>query len=149
MARGRGNKDKKTKGKGKGSVGFNRKNSEDFLDKNRRKDGVITTSSGLQYTVIEDGAGNSPTPKQTVIVQQRIMLIDGTIIDDTYKTPDPAEFDMKDAIEGYREGLQLMKEGAKFQFYIPSDLAYGDVGNAKIGPAETLIFDVELLEIVE
>jgi FKBP-type peptidyl-prolyl cis-trans isomerase FkpA len=138
----------KGKGKGKGSQGFNRKNSEDFLDKNSRKDGVVTTESGLQYIVVDEKEGDSPTPDHTVIVQQRIMLIDGTIIADTYKGVEPATFTMKEAIEGYREGMQLMSVGARYKFFIPSDLAWGKRGAGnKIGPYTTLIIDCRLVEI--
>ncbi|MFC1761492.1 FKBP-type peptidyl-prolyl cis-trans isomerase [Planctomycetota bacterium] len=132
----------------KGSAGFNRKNSEDFLDKNRRKPGVVETDSGLQYLVMEEGEGTSPFVEDTVVVQQRISLVDGTVIVDTYKTPDPAIFRMQEAIEGYREGLLLMKVGSRYRLFIPSDLAWGKRGaGSRIGPYATLIIDARLVDI--
>ncbi len=132
----------------KGSAGFNKKNSADFLAKNRNKPGVNETDSGLQYLVIEEGAGATPGLEDTVVVQQRIMLVDGTIIDDTYKTPNPAVFSMAEAIEGYREGLQMMELGARYRLFIPSDLAWGKRGaGSRIGSHAALIIDTRLLEI--
>lgn len=132
----------------KGSAGYNKKNSEDFLVKNRQKPGVMETDSGLQYLVIEAGAGDKPCPEDTVVVQQRITLVDGTIIDDTYKTPNPAVFRMAEAIEGYREGLQMMTMGARYRFFIPSDLAWGKRGaGSRIGSNAALIIDARLVEI--
>lgn len=139
----------KKRQKSKGSSGFNRKNSLEFLEKNRRKPGVITRNSGLQYLILEDSNGIKPTITNTVTVHQRISLIDGTIIDDTYKRSDPLTFTMKEAIEGYREGLFLMGIGSRYRFYIPSELAWGKrgVGN-KIGPNSVLIIDARLIKIV-
>lgn len=144
MARGKHRKKKNTKG----SAGYNRKNSEDFLARNLKKPGVTETDSGLQILVLEEGDGSSPMVEDTVVVQQRISLVDGTIIDDTYKTPDPAIFPMQEAIEGYREGLMTMKVGGRSRFFIPSDLAWGKRGaGSKIGPYATLIIDARLHEI--
>jgi len=144
---GRG-KHKKKKKNTKGSAGFNKKNSTDFLAKNRNKPGVHETDSGLQYLVIEQGAGATAGLEDTVVVQQRITLVDGTIIDDTYKTPNPAVFSMAEAIEGYREGLQMMGVGARYRFFIPSDLAWGKRGaGSRIGSHAALIIDTRLLEI--
>lgn len=134
--------------KGKGSQGFNRKKSEDFLEKNRLKADVVETDSGLQYTIIDKQDGASPTIEDRVIVHQRISLVDGTMIEDTYQKNDPVEFSLAEAIEGYREGLLLMTEGSRYKFFIPSDLAWGKRGaGSKIGPNATLIIDVRLLEI--
>ena len=109
---------------------------------------MITTESGLQYTILEAVDGLRPTPENTVEVQQRISLIDGTMIDDTYHQPDPAVFTMREAIEGYREGLLLMGKGSRYKFFIPHELAWGRRGaGKKIGPYETLIIDARLLEI--
>ena len=141
---GRGNK----KRKAKGSTGLNKKSSVDFLDKNRSKPGVFETDTGLQVLVLEEGDGPRPGSEHTVTVQQRITLIDGTVIDDTYKKPDPATFTMGEAIEGYREGLGMMKVGARYRLFIGPDLAWGKRGAGhKIGPYATLIIDVRLLEI--
>ncbi|MCP4453054.1 MAG: peptidylprolyl isomerase [Planctomycetes bacterium] len=143
----RGNQKRKTKG----SAGLNKKNAADFLDKNRHKPGVIETDSGLQYVVVDsaEGPGRHPAVEDTVVVQQRISLLDGTLIEDTYKKPDPATFPMQEAIEGYQEGLSLMKTGDRFKFFIPSDLAWGKRGaGQKIGPYATLVIDSRLLEVL-
>ncbi len=133
----------------KGTQGFNRKNSEDFLLKNRKKTGVMVTDSGLQYLIIEDIAGEKPTDESTVEVQQRITLIDGTIIADTYKEPGPATFSMKEAIAGYREGLRLMNKGSRYRLFIPPELAWGKRGAGnKIGPSAVLIIDARLVDIL-
>ncbi|MBL7095485.1 FKBP-type peptidyl-prolyl cis-trans isomerase [candidate division KSB1 bacterium] len=135
--------------KSKGSSGFNRKNSSEFLKKNRHKQGIITTNSGLQYLVLESSDETKPTINNTVTVHQRISLIDGTIIDDTYKRSDPLSFTMKEAIEGYREGLFMMGVGSRYHFYISSELAWGKRGAGnKIGPNTLLIIDTRLIKIV-
>jgi FKBP-type peptidyl-prolyl cis-trans isomerase FkpA len=135
--------------KSKGSPGFNKKNSADFLEKNRRKPGVITTNSGLQYLVLENSEKTKPTIYNTVTVHQRISLIDATLIDDTYKRSDPLAFTMKEAIEGYREGLFMMGIGSRYRFYIPPELAWGKRGAGnKIGPNSVLIIDARLIKIV-
>jgi len=132
----------------KGSAGFNRKNSEDFLERNRHKPGVREMESGLQILVLEEGDGPVPTLDDRVTVQQRISLVDGSVIDDTYKTPDPAIFSLAEAIEGYREGLMGMKVGGRSRFFIPSDLAWGKRGaGSRIGPYATLIIDARLVAI--
>ncbi|MDO3381351.1 FKBP-type peptidyl-prolyl cis-trans isomerase [Gilvimarinus algae] len=133
----------------KGSSGQNRKASEDYMDKYRQKDGVEQTASGLLYRVIEPGSGLTPTEADSVEVNQRIQLVGGKIIGDTYKEGMPDEFTMKEAIPGIREGLQLMQEGARYEFVVPPELAWGKkgVGN-KIGPNAVLIFDLRLLKVV-
>ncbi len=132
----------------KGSPGFNRKNSKSFLEKNRTKAGVVETRSGLQYWVVEASDGHRPTIEDTVVVHQRISLIDGTLIDDTYKNSEPASFSMVEAIEGYREGLLMMGIGSRYRFFIPHELAWGKRGAGnKIGPFATLIIDARLIEI--
>ena len=139
------------KRKAKGSTGLNKKNAADFLDKNRHKPGVTETDSGLQYVIVDsaDTPEKHPTLEDTVVVQQRISLLDGTLIEDTYKKPAPATFPMQEAIEGYQEGLALMKAGDRFKFFIPSDLAWGKRGAGhKIGPYATLIIDTRLLEVL-
>ncbi len=119
-----------------------------FLKQNGARDGVITTDSGLQYEVLAEGAGAQPTEEDTVVVHYRGTLIDGTEFDSSYKRDNPAEFPLTGIIKGWSEALQLMKTGAKWKVAIPSGLAYGPrgAGNA-IGPNETLIFEIELLEI--
>lgn len=119
-----------------------------FLAENKTNEGVVQTDSGLQYKVIEPGGGASPAPEDTVVVHYRGTLINGTEFDSSYKRNTPATFPVNGVIAGWQEGLQLMKVGSKFEFYIPSELAYGAKGaGGAIGPNETLIFEVELQEI--
>lgn len=133
--------------KSRGSTGNNRKSSEDFLLKNRTKEGVIETASGLQYKVIEDGEGANPFEGCCVIIHQRCTLLNGKIIADTYKENEPDEVPFNDLIEGYREGLMLMKKGGKSKLFIPSELAWGKKGTGnKIPPNALLIFDVRLVD---
>jgi FKBP-type peptidyl-prolyl cis-trans isomerase FklB len=119
-----------------------------FLAANGQKEGVTTLPSGLQYRVIEEGTGASPSSADTVTVHYRGTLIDGTEFDSSYSRGEPASFQANRVIDGWNEALQLMKEGAKWQLYIPADLAYGarSVGD-KIKPNSTLIFEVELLSV--
>jgi FKBP-type peptidyl-prolyl cis-trans isomerase FkpA len=119
--------------------------TESFLKKNRLKEDVTETESGLQYTVVNQGEGASPTEWSTVEVNQRILLVDGTVIKDTFRTPDTDRFSMEEAIAGLKEGLPLMKEGARYRFFVPPDLAWGKRGAGdKIGAYATLIFDIRL-----
>ncbi len=119
-----------------------------FLEENAKKDGVITLKSGLQYKVIRQGDGRTPTDRDTVKVHYRGTLIDGSEFDSSYGRGQPANFGVNGVIKGWTEALQLMKEGAKWQLYIPSELAYGARGTgSSIGPNAALVFDVELLEI--
>ncbi len=119
-----------------------------FLEANKKKDGVQVTASGLQYKVITAGSGKTPTAADTVKVHYRGTLINGTEFDSSYRRGNPIEFPVNGVIKGWTEALQLMKEGAKWQLFIPSDLGYGARGaGASIGPNDTLIFDVELLAV--
>ena len=122
-----------------------------FLAENAQKEGVITTKSGLQYLVLTEGKGKSPRKTDTVVVNYRGTLINGVEFDSSYLAGrEPAEFPLNRVIKGWTEGLQLMKEGAKFRFFIPSQLAYGSRGaGIDIGADETLIFEVELLKVWE
>jgi FKBP-type peptidyl-prolyl cis-trans isomerase len=122
-----------------------------FLAENAQKEGVITTKSGLQYLVLTEGKGKSPKKTDTVVVNYRGTLINGVEFDSSYLAGrEPAEFPLNRVIKGWTEGLQLMKEGAKFRFFIPSNLAYGSRGaGIDIGADETLIFEVELLKVWE
>lgn len=119
-----------------------------FLDENKARDGVSVTDSGLQYEVITAAEGAKPTIDDTVTVHYVGTLMDGTEFDSSIARGEPASFPLKGVIPGWTEGLQLMNVGSKYRFVIPSDLAYGDRGAGQaIGPGETLIFEVELLEI--
>jgi FKBP-type peptidyl-prolyl cis-trans isomerase FkpA len=122
-----------------------------FLAANATQPGVITTASGLQYLVLTPGTGKSPKKTDTVVVNYRGTLISGVEFDSSYLAGrEPAEFPLNRVIKGWTEGVQLMKEGAKFRFFIPSHLAYGTRGaGIGIGPNETLIFEVELLKVWE
>lgn len=121
---------------------------EKFLAENKKKDGVKTTASGLQYKVLKEGSGPSPKETDTVVVQYKGTLIDGTEFDSSYKRNEPASFQVNRVVKGWIEALQLMKAGAKYQLVIPSSLAYGERGAGQlIGPNATLIFEVELLSI--
>ena len=116
-----------------------------FLQDNASKEGVTTTASGLQYKVLQEGNGKSPKSTDTVRVNYRGTLINGTEFD---KSSSPIEFPLNQVISGWTEGVQLMKEGSRYEFYIPSDLAYGKRGaGGAIGPDETLIFQVELIKV--
>ena len=119
-----------------------------FLDENASRDGVTVTDSGLQYEVIEEGDGPKPSLDDTVSVHYVGTLTDGTEFDSSIARGEPATFPLKGVIPGWTEGLQLMNVGSKYRFVIPSELAYGDRGAGQaIGPGETLVFEVELLEI--
>ena len=125
----------------------NRAEGEAFLAANKEKEGVVTTESGLQYKVIVEGSGEKPTAEDTVQVHYRGTLIDGTEFDSSYARGEPAEFKVNQVIAGWTEALQLMSEGAKWELYIPSDLAYGSRGaGSDIGPDAVLVFEVELLK---
>ncbi len=127
-----------------------KKESEAFLKANAKRDGIITTASGLQYEVVLPSEGAKPTVLDTVRVHYRGTLIDGEEFDSSYSRGKPAEFPLNRVIPGWIEGLQLMGVGSKYRFYIPSDLAYGEQGaGVKIGPNMALIFEVELLDIVK
>jgi FKBP-type peptidyl-prolyl cis-trans isomerase FklB len=124
----------------------NKKEGEAFLTENKKKDGVVTLPSGLQYKVIKEGTGPKPGAKDTVECNYRGTLIDGKEFDSSYKRGTSAKFVLGQVIPGWIEGLQLMSVGSKYELYIPSNLAYGERGaGADIGPDATLIFEVELL----
>ena len=129
----------------------NKEEGEKFLAENKTKEGVQTTESGLQYLVLKEGTGEKPTTASKVKVHYHGTLIDGTVFDSSVDRGEPTEFGVTQVIKGWTEGLQLMKVGAKYKFFIPSDIAYG--ANPRPGgvikPNSTLVFDVELLEIVK
>ena len=126
----------------------NKKEGETFLAENKKKEGVITLPSGLQYKVLKEGTGKQPSADSTVETNYRGTLIDGTEFDSSYKRGQAATFPVKGVIAGWTEALQLMKEGSKWQLFIPSNLAYGERGAGNvIGPNATLIFEVELISV--
>lgn len=140
MARG---KEKRNR---KGSTGLNKKESENFLAKNRARSEVSETPSGLQYEILEEGSGGFVMEGDSVTVHQRIKLVDGTVIVDSYKQDEPETFSLSEAIAGYKEGLLLMSVGARYQFIIPPELAWGKRGTSKkIGPYAVVIIDCRLL----
>lgn len=118
-----------------------------FLAENAERDGVQTTESGLQYEIIEEGDGDTPTVADQVRVHYTGELISGEVFDSSRERGEPVTFGLNQVIPGWTEGLQLMTEGSRAKLYIPAELAYGPGGNQAIGPNETLVFDVELLEI--
>lgn len=128
----------------------NRAEGEAFLAENRGKKGVITTGSGLQYMVIRQGSGARPMPDDRVRVHYHGTLLDGTVFDSSYDRGEPAEFGLRQVIPGWTEGVALMPVGAKYRFWIPGQLAYGASGTpgGPIGPNATLVFDVELLDVL-
>ena len=122
---------------------------EKYLAENGKKDGVVTLPSGLQYQVLREGNGKKPKATDSVKCHYEGFLIDGTVFDSSVQRGEPAVFGLQQVIAGWTEGLQLMQEGAKYRFFIPYRLAYGEGGAGQmIPPFATLIFDVELLEIV-
>ena len=121
---------------------------EKYLAENAKKEGVTVLPSGLQYMVLKEGNGNKPKATDTVKCHYEGFLIDGTVFDSSVERGEPAEFALNQVIAGWTEGLQLMQEGAKYRFFIPYILGYGEGGaGASIPPFATLIFDVELLEV--
>lgn len=127
----------------------NKKAGEKFLTENGKRAGVKSTASGLQYEVVSEGSGAKPAATDTVKVHYRGTTLDGKEFDSSYKRNEPAQFPLNGVIAGWTEGVQLMTVGSKYKFYIPSDLAYGPQGNQGIEPNSTLIFEVELLDIVK
>ena len=120
----------------------------EFVEKNKLRDEVMVTESGLQYETLQEGQGDNPEAIDTVKVHYRGTLLDGKEFDSSYERGEPVTFPLNQVIPGWTEGLQLMKPGAKYKFYIPPDLAYGQRGAGnRIGPNSALIFEVELLGI--
>jgi FKBP-type peptidyl-prolyl cis-trans isomerase FklB len=126
----------------------NKKAGEDFLAMNKSKAGVTTTASGLQYEIIKPGAGAKPALTSKVKVHYHGTLITGEVFDSSVDRGEPISFPLTGVIQGWQEGVQLMPVGAKYRFFIPYDLAYGERGSGgKIAPYSALVFDVELLDI--
>ncbi|MEO2173568.1 MAG: FKBP-type peptidyl-prolyl cis-trans isomerase [bacterium] len=118
-----------------------------YLEDNAKLDGIIQTASGLQYKVMQAGTGKSPSADNTVKVHYEGSLINGTVFDSSIERGSPVEFGLSQVIPGWTEGLQLMKEGGKTRFFIPSELAYGAAGSGNIPPNAVLVFEVELIEV--
>ena len=128
----------------------NKKKGAAFLAENAKKEGIQTTASGLQYKELKVGTGATPTASDKVKVHYVGSLLSGREFDSSSQRGEPVTFEVGQVIKGWAEGLQLMKEGGKYQLFIPSDLAYGDLGAGKgIGPGETLVFEVELIEVIK
>jgi len=126
-----------------------REEGEKYLAENAKKDGIITLPSGLQYQVLKEGNGKKPSAKDSVKCHYEGFLIDGTVFDSSVQRGEPAVFGLQQVIAGWTEGLQLMQEGAKYRFFIPYRLAYGEGGaGALIPPFAALIFDVQLIEVM-
>ncbi len=125
----------------------NKKEGEAFLAANKKKDGVITMASGLQYKIIKKGSGKTPKATDSVTVNYVGTLIDGTEFDSSYKRGQPVTFNVNGVIPGWTEALQLMKEGSKWQLFLPANLAYGERGAPGIAPNSVLIFEVELISV--
>ncbi len=133
----------------KAQFGKNIDEGEKFLAENKKRDGVQETASGLQYEVITMGTGPKPAAEEVVKVHYTGTLADGTKFDSSVDRGEPAVFGVNQVIKGWQEGIQLMPVGSKFKFYIPYELGYGEQGTGPIPPYSTLIFEVELLEIVK
>ena len=133
----------------KKAYGKNIDEGEKFLAENKKRDGIQETSSGLQYEVITMGTGDKPGAQDVVKVHYTGMLIDSTKFDSSVDRGEPAQFGVNQVITGWQEGIQLMPVGSKFKFYIPYELGYGEQGTGPIPPYSTLLFEVELLEIVK
>ncbi len=118
-----------------------------YLEENKKQPGVTQTQSGLQYKVIKEGNGKTPTANNQVTVNYEGKLLDGTVFDSSFERGKPATFPVTGVIPGWTEGLQLMKEGGSYELYIPSDLAYGDQGTQGIPGGSTLIFKVDLIKV--
>ena len=126
-----------------------RAEGERFLAENAKRDGITVTASGLQYEIVKEGTGRQPKASDTVRCHYEGTLIDGTVFDSSYRRNQPAEFGLRQVIAGWTEGVQLMKEGSIFKFYIPYNLAYGERGaGADIPPYAALIFTVELIAVL-
>lgn len=135
---------------GAGSKHFAEKLEEGraFLEDNKKRSGVITTASGLQYEVIEAGTGTKPSATDSVLTHYHGTLLDGTVFDSSVRRGQPIEFGVNQVISGWTEALQLMGTGAKWRLFLPYQLAYGEQGaGGSIGPYETLIFEVELIAV--
>ncbi|HYQ58087.1 MAG TPA: FKBP-type peptidyl-prolyl cis-trans isomerase [Draconibacterium sp.] len=139
---------RKKKGRSKGSAGNNRKSGEDFLQNNKQKYGVFETDTGLQYRIVDKTEGPKPGIFDTVTIHQRAQLLDGKILEDTYRQNKPDEVKVEELIEGLQEGNTMLSIGSRYKFWVPSELAWGKKGTGnKIPPNAVLSFDIRLVEI--
>jgi len=130
------------------AIANNKKAGETFLAENKKKEGVVITTSGLQYKIITKGSGKKPAAGSNVTVHYKGTLIDGTVFDSSYARGEAATLSLGQVIKGWQEAVPMMTTGSKWQIYVPADLAYGDrAASEVIGPASTLIFDIELISI--
>ncbi|HEY3275359.1 MAG TPA: FKBP-type peptidyl-prolyl cis-trans isomerase [Syntrophorhabdaceae bacterium] len=128
----------------------NKKEEEKFLAENKKKEGVVTLPSGLQYKIIKAGTGKRPKEDDVISVHYRVMRLDESEIESSYKKPEPETFSLENVVPGWREGAILMPTGSKWRLFVPSKLAYGEDGVGEIiGPNTMLIFDLELIQILE
>lgn len=135
--------------KSKGSAGNNRKTGEDFLHQNALKPGVIETENDLQYLIVEEADGIKPDEWSTVEIHQRALLLNGTLLEDTYRTNQTSVVPISELIEGLQEGLQMMSVGSRYKFWVPPELAWGRKGTGnKIPPNAVLHFDIRLVNIL-
>ena len=125
----------------------NKQTGKEFLDRNRTEEGVVELENGLQYKILRPGTGPNPEPGSEVTVHYRGTLLDGNEFDSSYRRNEPAKLSLNRVIRGWQQALPLMKTGALWEIYIPSELAYGATGAGAIGPDETLIFEIELIEV--
>lgn len=138
---------RESKQRSKGSAGNNRKSGEDFLSINLKKEGVYETESGLQYSIVEQTTDAKPDEYSVVTIHQRALLLNGTLLEDTYRQNKPDEVKLNELIEGLQEGLQLMSKGSRFKFWVPAELAWGRKGTGnKIPPNAVLYFDIRLID---
>ncbi len=135
--------------KRKGSAGNNRKIGDDFLEKNSKKDCVFTTDSGLQYTIVDKTEGKQITEFDTISMHQRVLLLNGTILEDSYKQNKPVEVKVEELLEGLLEGILLMTEGSRYKFWLPPELAWGKKGSSdRIPPNSVIQFDIRVVEVI-
>jgi len=130
------------------AVAANQKAGDAYLAKNKKKEGVIESPTGLQYKILKQGSGEKPVASNSVTVHYKGTLIDGTVFDSSYDRGQPATLSLEQVIKGWQEALPMMTTGSKWQIYVPAKLAYGDrAASELIGPASTLVFDIELISI--
>jgi FKBP-type peptidyl-prolyl cis-trans isomerase FklB len=130
------------------AIAKNKKAGEAFLAENKKNEGVVVTTSGLQYKILKQGSGAKPATGSSVTVHYKGTLVDGTVFDSSFDRGQPATLSLGQVIKGWQEAVPMMKTGSTWQIYVPSELAYGDrAASELIGPASTLIFDIELISI--